>query len=137
MALTEKEGTIPFSIPGISKPCETWYKIIGDLKSGITPCVIVHGGPGFTHDYLIQLKDLNERYGIPVVFYDQIGNGRSTHLQEKKGDEGFWVEELFWRELEGLVQGLGIEGGCELISSLCFVVLVVRCWEDEGCEDYD
>lgn len=44
-----------------------------------------------------------------MVFYDQIGSGRSTHLREKKGDEAFWSEELFWGELENLVRGLGIE----------------------------
>ncbi|KUJ24387.1 proline iminopeptidase [Mollisia scopiformis] len=113
---SEKEGTLPFPIPGIDKPCSTWYKTIGDLHSGTTPVVVVHGGPGLTHDYLLQLSELNSLYGIPVVFYDQIGNGKSTHLREKSGDESFWVEELFWRELENLVVGLGIGDSWDLLG---------------------
>src|SRR5262249_1035523 len=36
-----------------------------------------------------------------VVFYDQIGNGRSTHYEGRNGD--FWTVDLFVRELQNLV----------------------------------
>jgi hypothetical protein len=29
---------------------QTWYRITGDIGSGVTPLVAVHGGPGCTHD---------------------------------------------------------------------------------------
>ena len=33
---------------------QTWYKVIGDLKTEARrPLVIVHGGPGMSHDYLL------------------------------------------------------------------------------------
>jgi len=32
-----------------------------------------------------------------VIFYDQVGNGRSTHLPERGAD--FWTVDLFVREL--------------------------------------
>ena len=108
MSPTIKEGTIPFDVPAAGKPCKTWYKIVGDLSSPITPLVVVHGGPGLSHDYLITLSELNERYGIPVIFYDQLGTARSTHLREKRGDESFWTEELFHNELNNLVEKLGL-----------------------------
>jgi len=54
------------------------------------------------------LADLHSRFGIPVIFYDQIGNGKSTHLREKAGDESFWVENLFVKELDNLVDYLGL-----------------------------
>lgn len=38
--------------------------------------MVLHGGPGGTHDYLIPLADL-ANYGITVLFYDQFGCGRS------------------------------------------------------------
>ena len=41
-----QEGEVPFSVPGLDKPCSTWYKLVGDLHSGKTPLVILHGGPG-------------------------------------------------------------------------------------------
>lgn len=103
------EGTVLFAIEGVDKKCETWYKIHGSLDSSNTPLIVVHGGPGLTHDYLQSLSALHDRYSIPVILYDQIGNGRSTHLQEKAGDEEFWVDELFWLELENLVSKLGLE----------------------------
>jgi L-proline amide hydrolase len=43
-----------------------------------------------------------------VLFYDQLGNGNSTHLRERKGDGDFWTPELFVRELHNLVDHLGI-----------------------------
>lgn len=53
-----------------------WYRIAGKESSGI-PLLIVHGGPGATHDYLLNLETLsNER---PVIFYDQLGCGNADH----------------------------------------------------------
>ncbi|KAG4442476.1 hypothetical protein IFR05_002078 [Cadophora sp. M221] len=104
------EGTIPFSAPGTDKLCETWYKLFGSLKTtSRIPLVILHGGPGLSHDYLLPLQELWSRHQIPVIFYDQIGNGKSTHLPETKGDETFWKEELFWDELDNLIGSLDLE----------------------------
>jgi len=111
------EGEIPFDLPNAGKPCSTWYKVVGDLKgtdATTFPLITLHGGPGACHELLGPLADLNEKYGIPVVFYDQIGNGRSTHLREKAGDETFWVEDLFIKELDNLVDYLGIRSGFDL-----------------------
>lgn len=66
----------------------------------------IHGGPGACHDYLLPLTDLTP--ATPLVFYDQIGNGRSTHLPEKNGDEAFWTTELFKDELDNLIAHLGL-----------------------------
>ena len=105
----EKEGEIPFNIPNVKESCHTWYRVIGDLAStSATPLVTLHGGPGACHEYLLPLRDLSTRHGIPLIFYDQIGNGRSTHLQEKTGDESFWTEELFFAELDNLIEHLGL-----------------------------
>jgi pimeloyl-ACP methyl ester carboxylesterase len=46
------------------------------------------------------LKDLAG--SRPVIFYDQIGNGRSTHLPEKP--TSFWSIDLFVAELENVVR---------------------------------
>jgi pimeloyl-ACP methyl ester carboxylesterase len=83
------EGTAPFNVPGLSEPCKTWYKVFGDLATSTskTPLIVVHGGPGACHDYLLPLVDLAP--SRPLVFYDQLGNGRSTHLPDKNGDEAF------------------------------------------------
>lgn len=75
------EGTVDF------RDWKTWYRITGDLRSGIAPLVAAHGGPDGTHDYLLTIADIS-RSGRPVIHYDQIGNGRSTHLRDKGAD--FW-----------------------------------------------
>ena len=84
---------------------QTWYQVRGDLSAGKAPLVILHGGPGCTHDYLLAYGDIAET-GRPVVFYDQIGNGRSTHLPDKPAE--FWTVSLFLDELDSLLAHLGI-----------------------------
>ena len=97
------EGTIPFRVNG--DVAETWYRIEGDLHpDGPPPLVILHGGPGASHDYLLALGDLADDRA--VVFYDQVGNGRSTHYPER--GEDFYTVDLFVRELQNLVDELGI-----------------------------
>ncbi len=54
------------------------------------------------------LVDLNDAYDIPIIFYDQVGCARSTHLQEKLGDETFWTLYLFIAEIDNLVDHLGL-----------------------------
>ncbi|KAI1764732.1 proline-specific peptidase [Hypoxylon sp. FL1150] len=101
------EGRAEFHVPGVSTLCHTWYKVVGDLNSfGNIPLVILHGGPGASHDYLLPLADLAP--AIPLVFYDQIGGGRSTHLPDRAGDESFWTIDLFLRELENLLMHLNL-----------------------------
>lgn len=86
-------------------PYQTWYRITGDLKSGLPPLIVVHGGPGCTHDYVDSYKDI-AKTGRAVVHYDQIGNGKSTHLPEKGAD--FWTVDLFKKELHNLIDHLGV-----------------------------
>ena len=83
----------------------TWYRITGDLGSGKTPLVVLHGGPGCTHDYVDSFKDLAAT-GRAVIHYDQLGNGRSTHLRDKGAD--FWTVALFLGELDRVLNHLGI-----------------------------
>lgn len=94
------EGKVSFNVPKAGKPCSTYYKVVGDLNSGKTPIIALHGGSGAGHEYLLGLTDLTEKLSIPTVFYDQIGTGQSTHLPEKNSDVSFWTEELFHDELE-------------------------------------
>ncbi|KAI4861841.1 Alpha/Beta hydrolase protein [Hypoxylon rubiginosum] len=105
--LTMTEGSVEFNVRGVSEPCYTWYKVVGDLKSPKTPLIILHGGPGACHEYLLPLTDLAP--SIPLIFYDQIGNGRSTHLPDKAGDEAFWSIDLFKDELDNLLLHLGMK----------------------------
>ncbi|CDO76246.1 hypothetical protein BN946_scf184470.g4 [Trametes cinnabarina] len=126
MASPTVTGTADFDAKA-GKPCQTWYQVYGDLKSGRTPVVAIHGGPGSTHHYLLSLTDLATRYHIPIVFYDQLGNGNSTHLPEKSGDEGsFWKEQLFLDELDNLLRHLGIQDNYVLLGQSWGGMLAAR-----------
>lgn len=103
----DREGTVDFD------GSKTWYRITGDLDSALAPLVVMHGGPGCTHDYLLRLTALS-RTGRPVIHYDQIGNGKSTHLPD--ADTGYWTPELFVAELENLLSQLGITGAYHLLG---------------------
>ena len=71
--------------------------------------IILHGGPGAPGRDWRPLAALHERYGIPVLLYDQIGCGASTHLRNTKGDTRFWTMELFLAELDNVREYLEIE----------------------------
>lgn len=110
---TPTVGTIHFAIPGIEKPCSTWYQLFGSVVTNTQPPVIViHGGPGASWGYLSSLIDLHTRFGLTVIFYDAIGGGNSTHLPEKKGDVSFWTEALYLDEIENVLTHFGL-GGAE------------------------
>jgi L-proline amide hydrolase len=94
------EATIPF------REWETWYRVTGDLASPLTPLIVAHGGPGCSHDYLLSLAAI-ALSGRPVVHYDQLGGGRSTHLPNADAD--FWNVDLFLEELDNLLATLGID----------------------------
>src|SRR4051812_28434278 len=96
-AAAAQEGMAPF------RTYQTWYRITGDLNSRKAPLVVLHGGPGCTHDYVDSFKGLAVR-GRAVIHYDQLGNGRSTHLRDKGAD--FWTPRLFLDELENLLRYL-------------------------------
>ncbi|KAI0909408.1 Alpha/Beta hydrolase protein [Ustulina deusta] len=103
------EGEIALDVPQAGKPCKTWYKAVGDLnEASKAPIIALHGGPGSGHDYMVALIELYEKRRIPIIFYDQIGCGRSTHFPEKMGDEEFWTFDLFIRELDNLIDHLNL-----------------------------
>ena len=91
----------------------TWYKITGELGSAKTPLVVLHGGPGCTHDYVESFSELAAG-GRAVIHYDQIGNGRSTHLRDKGAE--FWTVSLFLDELDRLLNHLGIAGRYDVVG---------------------
>ncbi len=91
----------------------TWYRVTGQLSAGTVPLVVVHGGPGATHDYLDRFRMLAgpER---AVVHYDQLGCGRSTHLPG--AGASFWTVQLFLEELDALLSHLGIQDRYALLG---------------------
>ncbi|MGO9605815.1 MAG: proline iminopeptidase-family hydrolase [Candidatus Binataceae bacterium] len=85
-----------------------WYQRTG-ATSGC-PLVVVHGGPGGTHDHLGPLSALGDER--PIVFYDQLGSGRS----ERPSDPSLWRLERFTRELGELIKALRLGDRVHLLG---------------------
>jgi L-proline amide hydrolase len=78
---------------------------VGDGESdGRLPLLCLHGGPGGSHDYLEPMREL-ARDGRRVIFYDQLGCGRSPYPD----DPAKWTVELFVDEVDAIRDGLGLE----------------------------
>lgn len=98
---TSQEGAVPF------REYRTWYWVSGQLPSpgaALLPLLVLHGGPGLPHDYLEDLAELSG-VGRPVIFYDQLGCGRSDHPE----DPALWRMDTFVEEIAAVREGLGLE----------------------------
>lgn len=78
-----------------------WYERMGEGDR--IPLLVLHGGPGFTHEYVRSLGELSRER--PVVFYDQLGCGRS----ERPRDLSLWTVERSVEELEQVRQALHLD----------------------------
>ena len=78
-----------------------WYRIVGSGNE--TPLLLLHGGPGAPSYYLNPLARLSD--DRPVIFYDQLGAGRS----DRPTDSALWRVDRFVEELAQLRRTLGLE----------------------------
>ena len=96
MELSVSEGHVDF------RGYRTWYRVAGELGSGATPLLALHGGPGSTHHYFAPLEGLAPER--PVVVYDQIGCGRSDRPQDLE-----WSVDVFREEVDAVRSQLGLD----------------------------
>ena len=64
-----REGYMPFM------GYQTYYRMVGTLTGNKKPLILLHGGPGSTHNYFEVLDRLAEEDVRQQVMYDQIGCG--------------------------------------------------------------
>jgi proline-specific peptidase len=79
-----------------------WYRRLG--SGGATPLLMLHGGPGAGSDYIAPLGEAlaGDR---PVVFWDQLGCGRS----DAPDDTSLWTLDRFVAEVDAVRDALGLE----------------------------
>ena len=70
------------------------------------PLLVLHGGPGDCHNYLLTYAELADRANRQVVFYDQIGCGKSAIPHQ--GDD-FYTYDLWADEFYTVREALGLD----------------------------
>ena len=83
---------------------QTYYRIAGECQEGKKPLILMHGGPGSTHNYFEVLDRVAES-GRALVSYDQLGCGHS-YLD---GHPELWTLETWTNELIALRKHLGLD----------------------------
>jgi proline iminopeptidase len=113
-----KEGYIDFL------NYKTYYRITNP-KGKKTPFLMLHGGPGSTHNSFELFDNLAIQDDRPIIMYDQIGCGLSSI---PNGHTELWNKEFWVSELENVREKLGLKkihlmgqswGGMLAIIYLC------------------
>jgi pimeloyl-ACP methyl ester carboxylesterase len=76
----------------ISGDASLLVRVAGGYDSGPT-LVVLHGGPGISHEYLLQLAQLATS-NLRVIFYDQRQVGRSTGVAASSDPLREWADDL-------------------------------------------
>ena len=89
-------------VPVMGGKYKVWTKRIG---SGRTKLLVLHGGPGFSHDYLEALESFLPDAGIEMYYYDQLGCNNSDHPE----DLSLWTLARYVQEVEEVRKGLKLD----------------------------
>ena len=112
------EGYMPFW------EYQTYYRVVGECTGNKKPLVLLHGGPGSSHNYFEVMDRLAEEDGRQLIMYDQIGCGNS--YVDNRPD--LWKTETWIDELVALRKHLGLTeihllgqswGGMQLLEYVC------------------
>jgi proline iminopeptidase len=82
-----------------------WTKRIGNNPR--IKLLLLHGGPGFTHEYLESCDSFLPEAGIEYYYYDQLG----SYYSDQPDDDRLWELPRFVEEVEQVRRALGLEAG--------------------------
>jgi len=86
----------------ISGGFHVWTRQVGDSPIKM---LLLHGGPGFNHEYLECFEQYLPPEGVEIYFYDQLG----SYYSDQPSDTSLWNTERFREEVEEVRQFLGLE----------------------------
>ena len=83
---------------------KVWTKRMGPADADLH-VLLLHGGPGFTHQYLEAMESFLPEAGIAMYYYDQLGCGNS----DQPDDLSLWTRDQYREEVEDVRLALGLE----------------------------
>lgn len=83
---------------------QTYYRIVGECVNDRKPILLLHGGPGSTHNYF-EVLDRLAAEGRQVISYDQIGCGKSF----VEGHPELWTSKVWMDELMSIRKYLHLD----------------------------
>ncbi len=89
-------------VPVVGGKYKVWTKRMG---SGPIKVLLLHGGPGFGHEYLEAMESFLPQAGIEIYYYDQLGCNNSDHPD----DPSLWTLPRYLNEVEEVRRGLGLD----------------------------
>ena len=92
---------IPISTP--AGAFKVWTRRFGNNPR--IKLLLLHGGPGCTHEYFEPCDSCLPAAGIEYYFYDQLG----SHYSDQPDVPGLWEIDRFVDEVEQVRQALGLE----------------------------
>ncbi len=81
---------------------KVWTKRFGNNPR--IKLLLLHGGPGSTHEYFESLEGYFPAEGIEFIYYDQLGSAYS----DQPKDRDLWTTERFVEEVEQVRKALGL-----------------------------
>ncbi|WP_231877764.1 proline iminopeptidase-family hydrolase [Ferroacidibacillus organovorans] len=79
-----------------------WTRQVGESPIKL---LLLHGGPGFNHEYLECFADFLPPEGVELYFYDQLG----SYFSDQPDDSSLWIDTRFREEVEQVRSFLGLE----------------------------
>src|SRR5699024_7020590 len=79
-----------------------WTRRVGDSP---VKMLLLHGGPGMTHEYLESFQDYLPNDGVEIYFYVQLG----SYFSDQPNDPSLWNIDRFREEVENVRRELGLE----------------------------
>ncbi len=89
-----RDGVRMIPVESPSGSFEVWTRKAGDNPR--LRLLLLHGGPGATHEYLLPMEQELVDAGVEVYFYDQLG----SHFSDQPDDPSLWEIDRFVDEVE-------------------------------------
>ncbi|MGI2329172.1 proline iminopeptidase-family hydrolase [Planococcus sp. YIM B11945] len=95
--MTGKSKIIP-----LKNGFHVWTRKVGESPIKL---LLLHGGPGCTHEYFEIFEDYLPPEGVEIYFYDQLG----SYYSDQPDDPNLWDVDRFREEVEEVRTALGLD----------------------------